>query len=205
MKKILFILTISLFSTIWCFAQKVDTVINEGIYTSYYSYQLKEPLYVVYDLYKGGGDCSRTAFHFTTIGLPSEATQKDYKASGYDEGHLCNAKDFAGDCAKEQITFHFINCLPQTPRLNRGIWKHYETRIRILSQLKHLKVICGGIFDSTHFIGNGVAVPTYCWKLVLTNDNEVVFCLLFPNDNSDTVQELSIDELKNKLDYDIKY
>lgn len=192
-------------STIWCFAQKVDTVINEGIYTSYYSYQLKEPLYVVYDLYKGGGECSRAAFHFTTIGLHSEATQKDYKASGYDEGHLCNAEDFAGDCAKEQITFHFINCLPQTPRLNRGIWKHYETLIRKLSQTQHLTIICGGIFNSHTTIGNAVAVPDQCWKIVLNDKKKVVYCLLFPNDNSDTFEQLSIDQLKEKLGYELKY
>ena len=37
-----------------------DTVIKTGIYTSYYSYTLKEPLYVTYSLTKGGSELKVT-------------------------------------------------------------------------------------------------------------------------------------------------
>ena len=50
-----FILCAIVFS-ISSFGQKVDTVIDNGIYKSHYCYQLKEPLYVTYWLYKGGGN-----------------------------------------------------------------------------------------------------------------------------------------------------
>jgi hypothetical protein len=41
-------------------AQLVDTVINMGIYKSYFSYSIKEPLYVTYPLYKGEGKSTGT-------------------------------------------------------------------------------------------------------------------------------------------------
>lgn len=44
---------------------KADTVINTGIYKSYFNYALKEPLYVTYALYKGGGGCDRDDENFS--------------------------------------------------------------------------------------------------------------------------------------------
>jgi endonuclease G len=92
-------------------------------------------MYVKYKLYRGGGDCDRKQFHFTNENVHDVAKQSDYVHSGYDQGHLCNAEDFANDCRKEELTFRFYNCIPQTPNLNRGIWKGYEQKIRKLSQI----------------------------------------------------------------------
>ena len=39
-------------------AQKINKVVNKEIYTSYYSTDLRVPLYVVHYLYNGGGDFS---------------------------------------------------------------------------------------------------------------------------------------------------
>jgi endonuclease G len=124
-------------------AQTVDTVIHKDNYTSYYSYSLHNPLFVVYKLFKGGGSCSRINDRFITDNLPLSATAKDYAASGYDEGHLADSKDFAYDCKLQEETFRFYNCVPQTPALNRGIWKHFETLIRKESQTDSLLIIAG--------------------------------------------------------------
>jgi endonuclease G, mitochondrial len=178
-------------------------VIDEGIYKSYFSSTLKEPLYVVYRLYQGGGKCSRKHFHFK-VTRQGTATPEDYLHSGYEEGHLANAEDFANDCAKEIKTFEFFNCLPQTLKLNRGIWKTWETKIRKESRTKHLLIICGGIFGAKK-IGHEVAVPDYCWKIVYDKDsNKLLYCLLFPNDNSDSVNTtISLTGLKARLGYDL--
>ena len=98
-------------------AQHIDTIIQKPVYTSYYSYALKSPLYVVYYLYKGGGECSRQKLNFSKE--YRSATNKDYLKSGYDRGHLANAEDFAYDCDKEKCTFSYYNCIPQHPQLNR--------------------------------------------------------------------------------------
>ena len=135
-------------------AQQVDSVIVTDIYTSYVSFSLHEPLYVKYKLYKGGGACKRKGLSFKTAGFREGAKPKDYKGNGYDEGHLANAEDFAGDCKKENETFRFYNCLPQTPKLNRGIWKTWETDIRKESQTDSLLIFCGGAFDLRPQDGN---------------------------------------------------
>lgn len=90
----------------------------------------------------------------------------DYKKSGFDEGHLANAEDFANNCPYEESTFRFWNAMPQTPLLNRGIWKVQETEIRKKSQSQALIVLCGGIYNGKT-IGNGVSLPDTCWKIVI--------------------------------------
>lgn len=172
--------------------QQFDTVINTGVYTSYFNYHLREPLFVSYNLYQGGGDCSRKGMHFITNGLDSSATASDYAHAGYDEGHLCNAEDEAGDCAREVVTFRFYNCLPQTARLNRGIWKTWETKIREESQTDSLLIICGGIGWSRK-IGRAF-VPDSCFKVTVSlTSGLITHALIFANDNSDTVQHLPIE------------
>lgn len=185
-------------------AQSIDTVIHTDIYTSYFNYQLHEPLFVSYQLFKGGGDCSRAGMTFKTGGLIHSATEKDYAHNGYDEGHLVDAADFSFDCKKEEETFRFYNCVPQTPRLNRGIWKTYETSIRKLSQTDSLYIIAGSIFGTKTIGLNKIAVPDYCWKVVYSlSTKKVIECLIFPNDNSDSVRSIDLQELKRKIGYSI--
>lgn len=179
MKKILSILLILL--SISAYSQ-VDTIIHNGSLTSYFSFTQHNPMYVKYTLYKGGGDCNRSQYTFKTGGIRNSATKNDYVASGYDIGHMCPAEDFAYDCALESNTFYFYNALPQTPNLNRGLWKHYETEIRSLSQHDSLIVFCGGIFDNHVIPNTKVQIPVQCWKVVFDyKTKKVLYVLLFTN------------------------
>jgi endonuclease G len=184
---------------------KVDTIINKGIYKSYYSYALKEPLYVTYLLSKGGGDCDRKAMHFSFKKCDiATASDDDYAGSPYDKGHLANAEDFAADCDKVAQTFCYYNCMPQTVKLNRGIWKSWETKIRKLSQTQSVFVVTGGIYGTQTMGPNHIAIPTYCYKIVLNaQTKELLYCLLFPNDNSKKVSSISLAELKQRLGYEL--
>ncbi|OYU80688.1 MAG: hypothetical protein CFE23_08170 [Flavobacterium sp. BFFFF1] len=182
---------------------KTDTIINTGVYKSYFCYEVKEPLYVTYTLYKGGGDCDRGKEHFSfkKCGIKSGA-DKDYAGTSYDKGHLVNAEDFAFDCAKEETTFCYYNCLPQTVALNRGIWKTWEERIRDKSQQTKLFIVTGGIYGTKTIGENKIGVPDYCYKIVLdAKTQKILWCLLFPNDDSKSVQEVSLAALKKKLGY----
>ena len=184
-------------------AQRVDTIINTGIYKSYFSYSIREPLYVTYTLYKGGGNCDRNkeAFRFKSCGIKT-ATDADYSRSGYDKGHMANAEDFAFDCAKDELTFCYYNCIPQTAKLNRGIWKSWEEKIRKLSQSKSLFIIAGAIYGNKTIGPNKIGVPDYCYKIVLDSKNEdILYCLLFKNDDSNTARDISLAELKKTLSY----
>jgi DNA/RNA endonuclease G (NUC1) len=186
---------------------KRDVIIiyNEGFYKSYFSLKLKQPLYVVADtVYKGGGSCSRASMIFKGI-KDTTATANDYKYSGFDIGHLYDAETAAFDCEREKRTFRYYNALPQTHKLNAGIWRKYEDSVRKLSQTKRLKVIAGGIFTSGKFIGDHASVPDYLYKIVFDSKKKVVWCLLFPNDKSGTVQYLTLKQLKKLLGYTLVY
>ena len=184
------------------FSQGVDTIINVGFYKSYFSNYYKEPLYVSTIIYKAGGTCDRSKFYFKNDvkGIKS-STLKDYAGSGYDQGHLANAADWAFDCQKDEKTFRFYNALPQTPNLNRGVWKRWETELRKRSQTDSLLIICGGVFtQNDKKIGDGVYVPSSCWKIVIQlKTNKILHVLLFENDSDAKVEEITLEKLETIL------
>lgn len=181
---------------------KVDTIINKGIYQSYFNYHYKEPMFVVYKLYKGGGDCSRNSFRFINDTKISMATSKDYAHNGYDEGHLANSEDFANNCINDELTFRFYNCVPQTANLNRGIWKHWETEIRKESQNDSLLVIAGNLYSNKFMGNNKVGVPDFCWKVVQSlTTKQLIHVFLFTNTDSATCDIIRINEIEENLGY----
>ena len=196
MQKILLILVLTFGFWGILFAQ---ILVDKGIYKANFSNAYHESNYVSYFLFKGGGQCSRANSHFINDDSRLQcATDEDYKGSHYDKGHLANAEDFAFDCEKDELTFRYYNCLPQTPNLNRGIWKKEETRIRKWSQTEKLYIICGGFFGNKK-IGN-IAVPSYCWKVVQSvATKKVLFCGWFGNTSKATLEEISTSELEKRL------
>jgi DNA/RNA endonuclease G (NUC1) len=214
MKKII-LLFVLLLASIVIFSQTLDKIIITKSYTSYFSYQTHTPLFVIYKLYKGGGDCSRVGMTFKPDLTINTATNVDYIGSGFDIGHMANAEDFAYDCSLEESTFQFINALPQTARLNRGIWKTYETSIRKQSQSDSLLIICGGYSFKNHLISNfklkdkniqkttQVLVPDFCFKIVKNLKTKQINCYIFPNDDSDTYKEIQIIDLYKLLKYKV--
>ena len=179
----------------------IETVFNRGIYQSFYSYSLQEPVYVKYELYKGGGACNRSKFRFINDTGLEMMDNPEYTSSGYDRGHLANAEDFAYDCVKDELTFRYYNCLPQTPNMNRGVWKSWETKIRQESQSEKLIIVTGGIWGTR--IHKTMRIPDYCWKVVQSSTTgKVLHVLLFTNlEKGSTVTEISLPELEKRLGY----
>lgn len=192
------IVTVILVIAVWCIGFS-QIIVDKGIYKANFSNDLREPRYISYFLYRGGGDCDRNKFRFKNDDPRLQcATDMDYKGSNYDKGHLANAEDFAFDCAKDELTFRYYNCLPQTANLNRGVWKKNETLIRKWSQTDSLYIICGGFFGNAK-IGN-IAVPSFCWKIVQSvSTKKVLFCGWFSNTSNATVEEISQAELEKRL------
>ncbi|HMJ48092.1 MAG TPA: DNA/RNA non-specific endonuclease [Ferruginibacter sp.] len=183
---------------------KIDTVLDKRIYESYFNLKLKEPLYVTYTLFKGGGNCDREdeGFNFFVDGFKMSATDQDYAGSGFDKGHLANAEDFAFECEYEELTFRYYNCVPQTVRMNRGIWKKWETDVRKLSQTKKILIVAGSIFGKKKLGDNKIGIPSHCYKIVIDpGTKKILHCLVFPNNNSNTFQVVTFTELKQRLGY----
>ena len=191
-------LTLALVLTFWgtLFSQ---ILVDKGIYKANFSNTYHESNYVSYFLYKGGGSCDRAHLRFKNDDPRLQcATDADYKESHYDKGHLANAEDFAFDCDKDELTFRYYNCLPQTPNLNRGIWKTNEALIRKWSQSEKLYIICGGFFGNKK-IGK-IAVPSYCWKVVQSvSTKKILFCGWFSNTSQATLEEITPAELDKRL------
>jgi endonuclease G len=185
----------------------VDTIIDAGEYKSYFDVERKQPIFVSYILYKGGGDCNRSNFRFKNDTEIKMATTKDYSGTGFDMGHLANAEDFANDCIAGEKTFRFYNCLPQYPNLNRGVWKRWENRARELSQKDSILIICGGKFGEKT-IGEKVYVPEYCWKVIYSMKSGRVWKVLwFRNISKDSdkyFEEITLEKLEERLKYKLK-
>lgn len=205
MKKLLIFLLLPLTGL----SQKADTLVNNGVYESLYSYKFGQPIYVKYKLYKGGGDCNRKSEGFFFRGdsiIPQlSADGDDYEKNGYDKGHMANAEDFAYDCKKEELTFRYYNSVPQAPRLNRGIWKTNETKIRELSQTDSLLIFCGGIITKKSKPtkeGSTLLVPTYCYKVVVSlTTHKLISCELFDNNEAPTVKSVKLLDLEGYLHF----
>lgn len=198
-KRLKSLLVLALLFLCCCISCGAQLLVNKGIYKVNFSNEYRMPRYVSYMLHKGGGACNRKKFSFKNDDSRLKtATDADYAHHGYDKGHLANAEDFAFDCAKDELTFRYYNCLPQTVNLNRGLWKRNEGDVRKWSQQQKLYIISGGYFG-TKKMGN-VSVPDYCWKVVQSvTTKKVLFCGWFSNTNKASLDTLTVSELERRL------
>jgi len=144
----------------------------------------------------------------------------DYRGSGYDRGHNAPAACFKRSEAAMSATFLLSNMSPQTPLLNRGKWRQLEQYIRDITEGAGAAwIFTGNLFldgDSQAvspavFIGPGrVAVPTHCFKAILTITPDSVFsaeAFLLPNvfdsiDGDRIDYALPVDRLEELSGYD---
>ena len=77
----------------------------------------------------------------------------DYSGSGYDRGHMAPAAAFKRSKKAMSTTFFLSNMAPQTPQLNRRIWRILEEEVRTLAK-EHgeVWVFTGNLFldDTLH-------------------------------------------------------
>lgn len=122
------------------------------------------------------------------------AKLSDYKASGYDRGHLAPAADMAWSEQSENESFLMSNMTPQVPQFNRGIWKEIEAQVRKYAQsLDFLIVATGPVLEKQpeeyKSIGQSkVRVPEYFYKVLLAKDksgNWQSIGFIIPNEKSE--------------------
>ena len=169
-----------------CYSQNVT--IKHTYYTTTFSESLRIPVVVKWWLTKEMVSCpqhlKRTNKFTPDPQLPKYTNlNKDYARSGYDRGHNMPAEDNACTMTGMEQCFYYSNMCPQTPKLNRGIWKKLETYTRELAeQDDSVLVWCGSVAKSGRTIGpDEVAVPDYCWKIVYIKDKRDTLAYVFPN------------------------
>ncbi len=118
------------------------------------------------------------------------ATTYDYRASGYDRGHMCPAADCKHSRQSMNACFLMSNMAPQTHALNAGDWADLEELCRRWAKTyDSIYIVCGPILrKGVHYekIGeNRVSVPRQFFKAVLRWDTESepqAIAFIFNND-----------------------
>ena len=133
------------------------------------------------------------------------ASLSDYSGSGYDRGHLAPNANMANR-SQQYDSFSLANIAPQSPRNNRYIWRNIESATRYLTQqYGEVYTITGVAFTSkkTKQLAERVLVPSHFFKAVYipaTNQAGVYYA---PNDESERIEVISLDELTAKVGIDV--
>lgn len=143
-----------------------------------------------------------------------QASNADYKKTGYDKGHLAPAADMNWSLQTMKESFYFSNMSPQKAKFNRGIWKKLEELVRVWAEkYGKLYVATGPILDSfIEYIGKGkIGAPTYFYKAILYYDPpKPAKAIAFILKNEASAKPLSffavsVDELEKRTHIDFFY
>ena len=172
-------------------------IVRDGYALSYNSDRLI-PNWVAYELtsLETEGKEAR-AEHFKTdpkiYGL--QATNDDYRNSGWDKGHMAPAADMKWSEQAMDECFYLSNICPQNHELNTGTWKQLEELCRKYAvYFGNLYIVCGPIINKNKYgtIGdNGVMIPDGFYKVLLTTYNSKYIGIGFLFDNKNSSKKLS--------------
>lgn len=145
------------------------------------------------------GTVSRTDKWIENAVIPpiNRASNNDFKASGFDRGHMTPANDSTGSEGKIAASFQLENAAPQNPNLNRGTWSQLEKHVHKLALDNDLvEVFTGPLFlpeqgaqvIQHEIMGNGgVHIPTHFFKVIyIHNRNTVKEIYILPNQQIST-------------------
>lgn len=183
----------------------VGTLIEYEGYTVSYNPEAKIPVWVKYELERSevDGPYTRKGLNFRrdkSVDLP-QASDDDYRNSGWSRGHMAPAGDFKWSEDAMGDTFYFTNCCPQNQSLNAGQWSTLEDKVRLWAK-KYGKVVVytGPIVGSNEYgtIGeNQVVVPDAFFKAVLSGNQAIAF-VMFNCARNENMQKCSmtVDQLE---------
>lgn len=143
------------------------------------------------------------SFHEETrVNTSHRALLSDYRASGYDRGHMAPNADMPTK-ASQFDSFSLANMVPQAPKNNQQVWRELEeaTRAIVTKQKLDVYLVTGPVFASKKLktIGKGVIVPTATYKAVYIPKTGAAGAYYAPNDNSLQVKVVSICYLEEQL------
>lgn len=166
-------------------------IIEHDYYTLSYSEEHEQAEWVAYELherYTNGKSKRKDNFREDDLINTGSASLADYKASGYDRGHLLPAADMKFSDKAMSQTFFMSNMSPQHPKLNRVRWKQLEEQVRDwVEKDKHYYVITGPVLTnvSKKKLGeNEVSIPTQYYKIIFdyTEPSIKMIGFLMPNE-----------------------
>lgn len=160
-------------------------------YVAGYSEQRRDPLWVCYRVFRVENESAppRPSGFRVDERTHARVSPEDYKATGYDRGHMAPnyaiATRYGTEAQRE--TFLMSNIVPQTPQLNRGLWQRLETLIArtYAQEYEQVWVIAGPVYSrEARALGSGVDIPVSCYGIVLDEVNGAprVMAFVIPQD-----------------------
>ena len=139
--------------------------------------------------------------------LPESMRAKltDYSGSGYDRGHLAPNGDMANR-SQQYDSFSLANIAPQSPRNNRYIWRNIESATRYLTQqYGEVYTVTGVAFTNKKVkrLESRVLVPSHFFKAVYIPALNQAGVYYAPNDESERIEIISVDELTAQIGTDV--
>ena len=151
-------------------------LLNRGEFIVGWSDRLRHPVWCAYHVKSEASHSTDKRPGFTKDReVASSPSPNDYKNSNYDRGHMAPNHAIAtryGEKAQKQ-TFMMTNVAPQTPALNRGVWRDVEHRIADFwtSRYGEIWVVVGCISDGQEKIGQtGIDVPSAYYQVILAQE-----------------------------------
>lgn len=148
------------------------TVIDKGPFVIGWSPSLRHPVWCAYKVPRDErfpqGD--RPGFKKDPA-VPSAPPPSAYSRSGYDRGHMAPNHAIATRYGKEaqKISFLTSNIAPQSPSLNRGVWREIEHRISDMwtGRWGDVWVVAGALSTGLETVsGTDIDVPVKFWQVV---------------------------------------
>ena len=150
--------------------------LNRGEFIIGWSDSLRHPVWCAYHIKKEARHPAERRPPFAKDpSVPSAPAPGDYTKSGYDRGHM--APNYAivtryGEDS-QKLTFRMSNIAPQTPELNRGVWRDVEHRIADMWTARYgeIWVVVGSISRGGEKIGQtGIDVPTDYYQVIMAQE-----------------------------------
>lgn len=170
---------------------------RRGYYVGY-DESRRNPAWVAYSVTTHHSESGKRPSRFTTdTDTKTRVTHDDYTGSGYDRGHMAPnygiGVTYGYEAQKE--TFLMSNIIPQTPALNRGIWKDLEQTVAndYAPEDAQIWVITGPVYysEKPQALPSGVAIPDACFKILAdqTDDGAIrTLSFIIPQDVPDNAR-----------------
>lgn len=141
--------------------------IDKHWYRVGYSEELREPVWVEYEVQCTQALFSRKGLNFHPEPGVTTTTDRDYYNNPWDKGHMAPAADFACDSLALLSTFSYVNAALQHQRLNRGAWKILEAEERRLALDAPVKVRIDILFEGEpRRVVTGARIPSSFIKTI---------------------------------------
>ncbi|MDH6303974.1 endonuclease G [Parabacteroides sp. PF5-5] len=167
-----------------------EQIINHDGFTLSYNADFKIANWVAYELTADevrSNEVGRTNQFFPDPKVKgATATDRDYRRSGYDRGHLVPAGDMRWSVEGMQASFYFSNICPQNRDLNAGLWNDLEKQSRKWATHYSAVLIVSGpvIEDDMERLGeNKVGVPRMFYKVVCSMEDDKPRAIAFLVEN----------------------